>query len=121
MIVSIEHVQLAMPRGKEGAARSFYSGVLGLAEVEKPMHLRARGGAWFESGSARVHLGVEDDFCPARKAHPAFLVQDLAALLKRCEEAGVAIVRDEPLAGYERRYLNDPFGNRIELMEKVPT
>jgi catechol 2,3-dioxygenase-like lactoylglutathione lyase family enzyme len=118
-ILALHHVQLAMPPGQEETAREFYRGVLGLSEVEKPAHLLARGGAWFESGQTRVHLGVEQDFRSARKAHPAFLVDDLAALLMRCEAAGVSVVRDQPLPGYERAYISDPFGNRIELMEPV--
>lgn len=119
-IVSLHHVQLAMPPGEEAAARDFYAGVLGLVEVEKPPHLAVRGGAWFESRQARVHLGVEDGFRSARKAHPAFLVEDLPSLLRKCEAAGVSIVRDQPLVGYDRVYVYDPFGNRIELMEPSP-
>ncbi len=118
-IVALHHVQLAMPRGEEDAARRFYTGILGLAEVEKPPRLAARGGAWFESGSVRVHLGVEDEFRSARKAHPAFLVSNLEALLQRCEAAGVRTVPDESLPGYDRAYVYDPFGNRIELMEEA--
>ncbi len=103
--------------GGEDAARAFYSGVLGLSEVPKPAHLAKRGGVWFEGGRLQLHLGVEDDFRPARKAHPAFLVEGLEELISRCEESGCTVVRDEPLEGYERVYLSDPFGNRLELME----
>jgi catechol 2,3-dioxygenase-like lactoylglutathione lyase family enzyme len=116
-ILALHHVQLAMPPEKEDEARHFYADLLGLTEVDKPPHLAARGGAWFEHGTARVHLGVEHDFRPARKAHPAFLVEDLEKLLGRCRESGVTIVRDQPLPGYDRAYIYDPFGNRIELME----
>ncbi|MFY9822583.1 MAG: VOC family protein [Thermoanaerobaculia bacterium] len=117
-ITGLHHVQLAMPRGREDDARSFYAGVLGFEEAPKPENLAGRGGAWFRSGAAEVHLGVEDDFRPARKAHPAFLVEDLAGLVKRCEEAGHPVHGgDEPLSGYDRGYVADPFGNRIELLQ----
>ncbi|HSS47874.1 MAG TPA: VOC family protein [Thermoanaerobaculia bacterium] len=117
-VTGLHHVQLAMPRGREDDARAFYAGVLGFEEVPKPENLAGRGGAWFRSGSAEVHLGVEDDFRPARKAHPAFLVEDLAGLVKRCEEAGYQVQSgDEPLAGYDRGYVADLFGNRIEILQ----
>jgi catechol 2,3-dioxygenase-like lactoylglutathione lyase family enzyme len=116
-LVSIDHIQLAMPQGGEEEARRFYHDLLGLAEVEKPDNLKKRGGCWFETGAIKVHLGVEADFRPARKAHPAFLVRDLAGLAAKLEAAGVTVKRDEPLEGYDRIYVDDPFGNRIELME----
>jgi catechol 2,3-dioxygenase-like lactoylglutathione lyase family enzyme len=116
----IEHVQLAMPAGGEAEAARFYAGLLGITEVPKPPHLAARGGCWFERGALKVHLGVEQDFRPARKAHPALLVSDLGPLVNRLRDAGVEIVDDEPLEGYERVYVSDPFGNRIELMEPDP-
>ena len=118
-IRGLDHVQLAMPAGEEAAARGFYSGILGLVEVTKPPNLAKRGGVWFEGGNLRLHLGVDADFQPARKAHPAFLVQNLAGMTQHLKDAGVAIVRDEPLEGYERIYVSDPFGNRIELLEPV--
>ena len=118
-ILGIHHVQLAMPSGEEEKAREFYCGILGIDEVVKPEHLRSRGGAWFESGELRVHLGVEDNFLPNQKAHPAFLVSNLNIFTQRCKEAGIAIVKDKPLQGYVRVYINDPFGNRIELMQAV--
>jgi len=118
-LIRIDHVQLAMPEGREEDARHFYKGLLGLAEVEKPANLKKRAGCWFESGDLKLHLGIEKDFRPARKAHPAFLVSDLAVLASRLEAAGVTVKRDEPLKGYDRVYVDDPFGNRIELMEKV--
>lgn len=118
-IERIDHVQLAMPAGEEDAARSFYGELLGLAEQPKPAHLAARGGCWFESGSVKVHLGVDKDFKPAAKAHPAFIVSDLDNLCVRLEQAGFPAVSDEPLEGYRRKYVSDPFGNRIELMEVV--
>lgn len=117
MITALHHVQLAMPPGREDEARRFYVGVLGFEEVPKPANLAGRGGLWLRSGSADVHLGIESDFRPAKKAHPALLVDDLAALTRRCEELGCLLPVDEPLAGYERAYVADPFGNRIELLQ----
>jgi catechol 2,3-dioxygenase-like lactoylglutathione lyase family enzyme len=116
-IRGIDHVQLAMPAGEEDAATAFYQDLLGIPRVAKPAHLERRGGCWFESGTTRIHLGVEADFRPARKAHPALLVDDLAALAQRLRAAGVELRDDEPLDGYRRLYADDPFGNRIELLE----
>ena len=116
-VIGIEHVQLAMPPGEEGAARAFYSGLLGLPERAKPAELARRGGCWFEGPGVKVHLGVEADFRAANKAHPALLVDDLAAMITVLEQAGVAITPDEPADGKARCYVNDPFGNRIELMQ----
>jgi catechol 2,3-dioxygenase-like lactoylglutathione lyase family enzyme len=113
----IDHVQLAMPAGGEDAARAFYSDALGLSEVTKPPHLARCGGCWFESGPVKIHLGVEAEFRPAKKAHPALIVSDLAALTERLAARGYRVVEDQPLEGYDRRYVDDPFGNRIELME----
>ena len=116
-LTRIEHVQLAMPPGEEAAAVAFYVGLLGLSEVPKPSHLAARGGCWFEAGDLKVHLGVETPFVAARKAHPAFLVTDLTSLVGSLRAAGASLRDDEPLEGYDRVYVDDPFGNRIELME----
>jgi catechol 2,3-dioxygenase-like lactoylglutathione lyase family enzyme len=119
-ILSIDHVQIAMPEGQEGIARAFYIDVLGLTEIPKPPELAKRGGAWFQAGDVQVHLGVEPGFKPARKAHPAFLVSDLDALLARVREAGHDTdISQPPLDGYRRAHVFDPFGNRIELMEKL--
>jgi catechol 2,3-dioxygenase-like lactoylglutathione lyase family enzyme len=118
-IRAIDHVQLAMPAGAEAEAEAFYAGLLGLPRVPKPPHLEARGGCWFETDAVKVHLGVEADFRPARKAHPALLVEGLPALLAQLVEAGCRVVDDEPLDGYDRAYVDDPFGNRIELLEPV--
>jgi catechol 2,3-dioxygenase-like lactoylglutathione lyase family enzyme len=118
-ILALDHVQLAMPEGGEHEARLFYGALLGLREVPKPPNLAVRGGVWFEDGGVRVHLGVEKTFAPARKAHPAFLVDDLAALVAHLKAHGVAAGEDEPLRGYARVYVSDPFGNRIELMQQV--
>ncbi len=117
---AIDHVQLAMPAGAEDRAIAFYEGLLGIPGVAKPEHLAARGGCWFEAGPVRIHLGVEADFRPARKAHPALLVDGLDALVARLVAAGVAMSSDQPLEGFERVYVDDPFGNRIELMEPSP-
>jgi catechol 2,3-dioxygenase-like lactoylglutathione lyase family enzyme len=116
-IMQIEHVQLAMPVGGEQLARRFYGELLGIPEVMKPPNLAKRGGCWFERGNLKLHLGVEADFRPARKAHVALLVEDLAALRRKLSAAGVAVKDDEPLQGYQRIYVHDPFGNRLELME----
>lgn len=118
-VLGVEHVQLAMPAGGEDAARDFYGRLLGMVEEPKPANLLARGGAWFHSCDARVHLGVEAEFRPARKAHPALLVDDLAMLIERLRAAGMEPISDEPLDGFERCYISDPFGNRIELLERV--
>ncbi len=116
-VTEIEHVQLAMPAGEEAAARAFYTGLLGLPERAKPPKLAARGGCWFEGPGVKVHLGVEADFRPAQKAHPALLVDDLVAMQSALEAAGVAITPDDPATGRARFYVADPFGNRIELMQ----
>ena len=116
-VLALDHVQLAMPAGGEDRARAFYRDVLGLTEVAKPANLAARGGVWFASGSLKLHLGVEADFRPARKAHPALLVENLIALIEACASAGFPATVDEPLEGYARAYLTDPFGNRIEVLE----
>lgn len=113
----IDHVQLAMPAGREDEAAAFYAGLLGIPLVPKPPHLAPRGGCWFEDGDLKIHLGVDADFRPARKAHPALIVDDLAALVHGLIDAGCAVTDDEPLAGFHRVYVDDPFGNRLELME----
>lgn len=118
-IIGIDHVQLAMPHGGEEQARRFYAGVLGMREIDKPAHLAVGGGCWFQGGAAHVHLGVEEGHRPSRKAHPALLVDDLAALARRLEMAGAPFTAGKPLSGYIRGDTTDPFGNRIELMERV--
>lgn len=118
-VLALDHVQLAMPAGGEEDARNFYMGLLGFAEVAKPDALAGRGGCWFESGAVRLHMGVERDFIPAKKAHPALLVDDLASLLAKLQAAGCITVEDVPLEGYDRRHVFDPFGNRIELMQAL--
>jgi catechol 2,3-dioxygenase-like lactoylglutathione lyase family enzyme len=115
-VEALHHVQLAMPPGGEGQARAFYQDLLGIPECPKPARLAGRGGCWFERGALRVHLGVEADFRPARKAHPAFLVSHLAALMARLE-AGGHTCRSGELPTPKTCYVEDPFGNRIELIE----
>ncbi len=119
VVTSIEHVQLAMPAGVEDEAVSFYEGVLGIPNVPKPPQLAARGGCWFEGGRVKVHLGVEEDFRPARKAHPALLVSELNELVDKLRSASLEVRPGEPLEGFEHVYVDDPFGNRIELMERT--
>lgn len=115
----LDHVQLAMPVSQEAAARAFYGGVFGMVEEPKPPALVGRGGVWFRCGAQGLHLGVEEPFQPARKAHPALLVPDLAALRRRLQDAGAPVVPDALLPGYERFYTADPFGNRIECLWPV--
>ena len=116
-IIRLDHVQLAMPAGGEAEAVAFYEGLLGVPHVPKPPHLAARGGCWFEQGDLKVHLGVDAQFRAATKAHPAFLVDDVRSVASSLLEAGHRVVDDEPLEGYDRVYVDDPFGNRIELLE----
>ena len=120
-ILGFDHVQLAMPAGGEDDARAFYATLLELHEVPKPPVLARRGGVWFENDKIKIHLGVEAEFRPARKAHPAILVVGLAALCARLRAAGLVVRDDEDLPGYARAYVDDPFGNRLELMEKKVT
>jgi catechol 2,3-dioxygenase-like lactoylglutathione lyase family enzyme len=115
-IVRLDHVQLAMPPGGEDEAEAFYSGILGFDRIVKPAPMAARGGCWFARGATSVHLGVEEDFRPARKAHPAFVVRDLPDLEAALAGAGLAVRPNpdrEPGLG---AYVDDPFGNRIELI-----
>jgi catechol 2,3-dioxygenase-like lactoylglutathione lyase family enzyme len=117
-ITAFHHVQLAMPLGEEPRAEAFYAGILGLELVKKPPELDARGGCWFRGNGVELHLGIEDDFRPARKAHPAFLVDGLDDLEQRIAERGVEVKRDVELQGHRRFYVDDPFGNRLEFIER---
>jgi catechol 2,3-dioxygenase-like lactoylglutathione lyase family enzyme len=116
-IVNLDHIQLAMPAGGEEAARAFYGGLLGFAEVPKPAELAARGGCWFQGPGIGIHMGVEAPFSPARKAHPAFMVEDLEAARQVLSSAGVPITPDDTLPHVRRFYAADPFGNRIEFIQ----
>ena len=117
MIVSLDHVQLAMPHGEEAKARAFYGELLGLEETEKPAVLKARGGVWFKIADFGLHLGVMQDFIPATKAHPAFCVTNLDVLANRLLSAKLDINWDDALTGVTRFYVFDPFGNRLEFLE----
>ncbi len=117
-VVGIDHVQLAMPVGREDDARRSYSGLLGIPEASKPAALASRGGVWFERGSLKVHLGVEADFKAARKAHPGLLVDEFDAFVARLRAAAVVVAADDALNGRRRAYIDDPFGNRSELIER---
>jgi catechol 2,3-dioxygenase-like lactoylglutathione lyase family enzyme len=116
-ILRINHVQLAMPRGLENEARRFYGEVLGLREIPKPPALAVRGGVWFELGDAQLHLGVDADFRPAKKTHVAFEVADLDSAMVRCQAAGHEPRSDDSIQGLRRFFVDDSFGNRLELME----
>lgn len=119
-ILGIDHIQLAIPTGGEEKARAFFVSLLGFREIPKPPELAKRGGAWFEAGAVQLHLGVEADFRPARKAHPAFVVDDLDELIAKIQSAGIETdATQSPLDRYKRVHVFDPFGNRIELMEKI--
>jgi catechol 2,3-dioxygenase-like lactoylglutathione lyase family enzyme len=113
---TIDHVQLAIPAGGEALARPFYAGLLGLWERPKPPELAARGGCWFESDRVKVHCGVETPFTPARKAHIAFQVDDVAGLARRARASGYQVIDDDALPGHERIFVYDPFGNRLEFL-----
>jgi catechol 2,3-dioxygenase-like lactoylglutathione lyase family enzyme len=114
--LAIDHVQLAMPKGMEGRAREFYCGVLGMTELEKPPELERYGGCWFVSGDVQIHLGVEADFRPARKAHPGLTCAEYDKMLAHLR-AHMVVVREDDLPNQRRAYVDDPFGNRLELME----
>ncbi|MGX1976256.1 VOC family protein [Streptomyces kronopolitis] len=117
MITGLDHIQLAAPPGTEDALRAFYADLLGMTEVRKPVALAARGGCWFEAGTARLHLGIEPDFRPARKAHPGFRVHDIEALATRLTTAGTPVTWDTTLPNHRRFHSVDPVGNRLEFLE----
>jgi catechol 2,3-dioxygenase-like lactoylglutathione lyase family enzyme len=116
-IESIDHVQIAMPPGGEDAARNFYGRLLGIPEIPKPPALKKRGGLWFERGALRLHLGLESDFRPARKAHPGLLVRDIQALMTVLRDAGFEVTETDETPDCHRAYVHDPFGNRLEFLE----
>ncbi len=119
MILGLDHVQLAMPADGEATAREFYCNILGLTERPKPEHLAKRGGCWFAAPGVELHLGVEEPFRAAAKAHPALLVEDLATVRAHLDKHGVMFADGSPLDGYVRSDISDPFGNRIELMQRL--
>jgi catechol 2,3-dioxygenase-like lactoylglutathione lyase family enzyme len=116
MISAIDHIQLAMPPGSENKARAFFRDLLGMREDEKPGPLASRGGCWFRSGAAILHLGVEENFAPQKKAHPAFIAADLDDIAATFMMAGYPVKWDETLPDRQRFYTDDPFGNRLEFM-----
>ncbi|WHY79626.1 VOC family protein [Neobacillus sp. WH10] len=117
VIKKIDHVQLAAPKGCEVEARAFFAGILGLTEVEKPEELKKRGGVWFEFGTFQIHIGVEEPFTPAKKAHPAFVVENIEELKTHLSKNRVAFSADDNLPGASRIHVHDPFGNRLEFLE----
>jgi len=116
---SIDHVQLAAPKDSESLARKFYGEILGFTEVEKPALLKKRGGVWFAFGSYQIHIGIEEPFAPAKKAHPAFQIENLDDLKVHLSECDVNFIVDADLPGANRIYIHDPFGNRIEILEWI--
>lgn len=119
LIKRIDHIQLAAPIGGEDKARTFFQDVLSLQEVEKPLELKKNGGVWFSNGHIHIHVGIEEPFLPAKKAHPAFEVSDIEALASQITEKGASIQHDDRLPGAKRFYVSDPFGNRLEFLEWV--
>lgn len=120
VIAALDHVQLAAPPGSEERLRSYYAGVLGMTEVPKPPVPAGRGGCWFSSGTAQVHIGVEKDFRPARKAHPGLRVRGIGGYAELLESRGATVVWDHDLPGHRRFYSEDPVGNRLEFLEPDP-
>src|SRR5579862_8237978 len=116
-VIGIDHVQVAAPAGVEEAARAFYGGLLGLEELPKPEPIRSRGGVWLRAGAQELHLGVEEPFSPARKAHPGLVADDLPSIRARLGAAGIAFEDDAKVAGVDRLFVDDPFGNRLELRQ----
>jgi catechol 2,3-dioxygenase-like lactoylglutathione lyase family enzyme len=117
-ILNLDHVQVAIPAGGQARACQFYAGILGFTEVAKPAAMAGRNSIWFISGPVNLHLGIEPDFHPAKRAHPAFVVDGLSEILSACERAGLATKPDTSFNGFRRVHVFDPFGNRLELMER---
>ena len=117
-ILNLDHVQVAIPVGGEERARKFYAGILGFTEVEKPVAMAGRESIWLVAGPVNLHLGIEPDFHAAKRAHPAFVVDGLGEILRACEQAGLATKPDTSFDGFRRVHVFDPFGNRLELMQR---
>ncbi|MCA1062483.1 VOC family protein [Rossellomorea sp. AcN35-11] len=113
----IDHIQIAAPIGSEEEARSFFTDILGLKEIQKPENLKGRGGCWFQIGPQEIHVGVQKDFMPATKAHPGILVSNLPSLRQTLIEKGIKVKEDSPIKGRDRFFVSDPFGNRLEFLE----
>jgi catechol 2,3-dioxygenase-like lactoylglutathione lyase family enzyme len=118
-IVNIDHVQIAIPVASEDRARAFYSGILGFTEFDKPPQMAERKSIWFVAGAVHLHLGIEPDFTPAKRAHPAFVVEGLDKILAACDRSGISSKPDTSFNGFRRVHVFDPFGNRLELMERA--
>ncbi|MEU6217347.1 VOC family protein [Streptomyces sp. NPDC047022] len=119
MLAALDHVQLAAPPGSENLLRAYYTDALGMTEIPKPPVLAARGGCWFRAGAVQLHLGIEKDFRPAKKAHPGLRVTDIEACAARLVAHGAAVTWDDTLPGHRRFYSEDPVGNRLEFLEPV--
>ncbi|MFE0515279.1 glyoxalase [Streptomyces sp. NPDC058964] len=119
MLAAVDHVQLAAPPGSENLLRTYYVDVLGMTELPKPPALAARGGCWFEAGSVQLHLGIEQDFRPAKKAHPGLRVTDIETYAARLAAGAAPVIWDDSLPGHRRFYSEDPVGNRLEFLEPV--
>jgi catechol 2,3-dioxygenase-like lactoylglutathione lyase family enzyme len=117
-ILNLDHVQVAIPVGGENRARDFYGGVLGFTEIDKPASMAGRNSIWFAAGPVNLHLGIEPEFHAAKRAHPAFVVNDLDEILTACERAGLTTRPDTSFNGFRRVHVFDPFGNRLELMQR---
>ncbi|MGE7604098.1 VOC family protein [Peribacillus sp. NPDC097675] len=115
---TIDHIQLAAPKGSEDIARKFFQDTLGLDEVEKPESLKKRGGLWFQFGNHQIHIGIEEPFYPAKKAHPAFAIENLEALKQHLLTNGIDVKNDDRIPGVKRFFISDPFGNRMEFLER---
>jgi catechol 2,3-dioxygenase-like lactoylglutathione lyase family enzyme len=118
-IVNIDHVQIAIPIASEARARAFYSDILGFTEIAKPPQMTERKSIWLVAGAVNLHLGIELDFTPAKRAHPAFVVEGLDKILAACDRASISSKPDTSFNGFRRVHVFDPFGNRLELMERA--
>jgi catechol 2,3-dioxygenase-like lactoylglutathione lyase family enzyme len=118
-VIGLDHILIAIPEGGEDEARRFYVGLLGLTEIEKPASLAGRGGLWLMAGPMPIHIGTEPGFVPPKRAHPGFLIDDIKAMIAVLRNAGAELTFDVPLPGYDRVHVRDPFGNRLELLQKI--